>query len=104
MIVQNETNPRRVERASALGHTTLAMLTPDQCRAARALLRWRQADLSEKSGVGVGAIKDFESCRHGISLKALTAIVRTFQKAGLILYFEDDDGGPGLRLKKGAAE
>ena len=77
------------------------MLTHRQCKAARALLDWTQSDLSEKSGVGLGTIKDFESERSGsINSRALTAIIRTFQKAGLVLYFDGDDGGPGVRVKE----
>jgi hypothetical protein len=69
------------------------------------LLDWTQADLSEKSGVGAGTVKDFESRRHAINSKALTAIIRTFQKAGLILYWDGDDGcGPGVRVKEPESE
>ena len=96
-------NPRQVERPGELGHMTL-MLTPKQCKAARALLGWTQSDLSEKSGVGTGTVKDFESERHAINSKALTSIIRAFQKAGLILYFDGDGGGPGVRVKEPESE
>lgn len=101
MELNNEGNPRQVERAKELAHI-VDMLTPKQCRAGRALLGWKQADLAEKSGVGVGSVKDFESERHAINYKALTAIIRAFQKAGLVLFDEDDSGGVGVRFKRGA--
>lgn len=52
----------------------------------------------------LGTVKDFESERHAPSGKALTAIVRAFHKAGLILYFDHDGGGPGVRVKEESAE
>jgi transcriptional regulator with XRE-family HTH domain len=36
------------------------MITPEQLRAARALIGWSQATLAEKSGVGIATIKNFE--------------------------------------------
>lgn len=80
------------------------MITPRQSKAARALLGWTQKQLSEESGVKLGTVKDFESERHAPSGKALTAIVRAFHKAGLILYFDHDGGGPGVRVKEESAE
>jgi DNA-binding transcriptional regulator YiaG len=96
-------NPRGVEVVRVLAQTA-EMLTPEQCKAARALLSWKQSDLSEKSGVGAGTIKDFESKRHSINSKALTALIRTFQKAGLVLFFADDSEGSGVRWKSSEAE
>jgi transcriptional regulator with XRE-family HTH domain len=78
----------------------LHMLLPRQSRAARGLLGWNQVQLAEKSGVSLGTIKDFESGRHQLNAKALGDIARAYQKAGLVLFFEDDDGGVGVREKK----
>jgi transcriptional regulator with XRE-family HTH domain len=80
----------------------LNMLLPRQSKAARALLDWNQADLAKNSGVSLGTVKDFESGRHQLNAKALGDIARAYQKAGLILFFEDDTGDVGVRLKKKA--
>jgi hypothetical protein len=47
-----------------------------------------------------GTIKDFESGRHQLNAKALGELARAYQKAGLVLFFEDDNGDVGVRLKK----
>jgi transcriptional regulator with XRE-family HTH domain len=78
----------------------LNMLLPKQSRAARALLGWNQNDLARESGVSLGTIKDFESGRHQLNAKALGELARAYQKAGLVLFFEDDNGDVGVRLKK----
>jgi ribosome-binding protein aMBF1 (putative translation factor) len=36
-------------------------MTPDQCRAARALLDWRQDTLAERARAGVTTIRNFEN-------------------------------------------
>ena len=76
------------------------MITPRQSKAARALLNWTQADLADHSGVKIGTVKDFESERHLLNSKALGAIARAYQKAGLVLLFDGDGGGPGVRVKE----
>jgi transcriptional regulator with XRE-family HTH domain len=80
------------------------MLTPRQIKAARALLDWNQHELAAASGVKIGAVKDFESSKHQLSAKGLTAIAKAFQNAGLVLFFGDDNGGSGARWKSSEAE
>ncbi len=80
----------------------LHMLLPKQSRAARGLLGWNQGDLARESGVRLGTVKDFESGRHQLNAKALGDLARAYQKAGLILFFEDDNGGVGVREKRAA--
>ena len=76
------------------------MLLPRQSRAARALLSWNQSDLARESGVSLGTIKDFESGRHQLNARALHTLARTYQTAGLVLFFEDGSGGGvGVREK-----
>ena len=41
----------------------MAELTPQACRAARALLDWRLADLSEASGLSIETLTQFENGR-----------------------------------------
>lgn len=50
------------------------MLTPAQCRAARALLDWTQRDLARVSGVSLSTVADFENWKrqpHPATLRAL---------------------------------
>lgn len=53
---------------------------PAQCRAARALLDWSQADLVEQSGISHKTVADFErglTKPHSRTLAALTAALQT---------------------------
>ena len=60
------------------------LVTPAQCRAARALLDWSQVDLVEHSGVTQKTITDFE---RGVTRRpyrrTIEAIVATFEAAGI---------------------
>lgn len=38
-------------------------MSPEQCRAGRALLGWRQSDLAAKSGVSLSSVRRFELVR-----------------------------------------
>ncbi|MCG8506829.1 MAG: transcriptional regulator [Sphingomonadales bacterium] len=76
-------------------------LTSDQIRAARATLRWDQADLTDKSGVSLATIKRLEKMTGVVSANRVTieAIVRAFEEAG-IDFIDENGGGPGVRLRK----
>jgi transcriptional regulator with XRE-family HTH domain len=78
------------------------MLVPAQIRAARALLGWRQEDLSRASGVGTATIHRIEKGDSPIRgyVSTLVRIQEAFEDAGIL--FIDDDGvaGIGLRLAK----
>ena len=75
------------------------MLTPRQLRAARVLVNWTRKDLSAKAGGSAVAIEHFE--RGLTSPKLVTAgrWRRALEKAGVIFIDEDDEAGPGVRLK-----
>ena len=76
------------------------MITAEQMRAARALLRWSAQDLADKSGIGFRTIQRFESER-GIPAsrtKNLEAIRRSLEQAGVV-FIDQNGGGPGVRLR-----
>ena len=58
-------------------------MTPAQCRGARALLNWSQADLVEKSGVTQKTITDFERGLTRPYGRTLDAIISAFEAAGI---------------------
>ncbi len=85
------------------------MLTGEQIRAARALVRMEQAELAQRSGVSLPSIKRLEGTQGALSTLAATeeAIRRALVDAGVMFLDGDLDGGPGVRLGsrgKGAAE
>jgi transcriptional regulator with XRE-family HTH domain len=78
------------------------MLEPAQIRAARALLDWRQEDLSKASGVGTATIQRMEKSSHPITgyVSTLVRIQEAFEQAGILFIDDDKTGGYGLRLAK----
>ena len=73
------------------------MLTPAQCRAGRALLKWTQRDLAERSAISDTSIRHFEN-EKTIPHKATLILLRqTLENAGVA--FLDENGG-GVKLKR----
>ena len=76
------------------------MLTAEQLRAARALIRWEQSTVAEKAGVSVETVKRLEKL-DGPLLSTKTATIHAleaaFQEAGV----EFTNGGePGVKLRR----
>lgn len=78
------------------------MISPKQIRAARSLLGWTQHDLSKASSLGSMTIKRIEGAKDEIRGRAenLLRIEKTLEDAGIIFIPDDENGGPGVRLKK----
>lgn len=80
------------------------MITSEQVRAARALLRWEQKDLSEAAGVPLPTLKRLETmpgtlAAHG---RTIGQIETAFQKAGIEFISPDSisaSGGAGIRMR-----
>lgn len=70
-------------------------MTPETCRAARALLNWPLATLAAKASVSVPTIRLFESGKRTPIPATLAAIRRALEDAG-VEFLEDD----GLRLRR----
>jgi predicted transcriptional regulator len=77
------------------------MIIPEQIRAARAMLGWRQRDLAAKSGVSAIGIKNIETGQVDPRLSTVAAIERAFAEAGIMFIDENSAGGPGVRFTKG---
>jgi transcriptional regulator with XRE-family HTH domain len=78
------------------------MLESAQIRAARALLGWRQQDLSKVSGVGTATIRRIEKSGRAMTgyVSTMVRIQAAFEQAGIQFIDEDEMGGFGLRLEK----
>ena len=76
------------------------MITSDQIRAARALLRWSGRDLAEKTGLGFSTLMRLEVL-DGVpsaQAKTLETIQRAFEKAG-IEFIGSPESGAGVRWR-----
>ena len=74
-------------------------ITPEQCRAARALLNWSQPDLAEATGLTRGTIANLERGAHTPHPSNLAAIRAALEAAG-VEFIPENGGGPGVRLRR----
>jgi transcriptional regulator with XRE-family HTH domain len=74
------------------------MLTPSQCRAARALLNWTQADLADRASISAVSIRAFEK---GGEMRDSNRklLMLTFEAAG-VQFIAENGGGEGVRRAK----
>ncbi len=74
-------------------------MTPEQCRAARALRGLSQQELANASGVGIQTLIAFEGGRRQPYARTLAAIRAALEAAG-VEFIEENGGGAGVRLRK----
>lgn len=77
------------------------MLTSEQIRAARALLRWEQKTLANASNVSLPSIKRLEGKPGPLGAHQPTedALRRALEAAG-VEFIPENGGGAGVRLRK----
>jgi transcriptional regulator with XRE-family HTH domain len=74
------------------------MATSDQLRAARAILGLSQPDVAKAAGVSTMTLKRAEgSGQPPASAEAIAAIRAALETAGVV-FLDQDNGGPGVRL------
>jgi len=74
-------------------------ITPDQCRAARALLDISQDELATMAKVGKSTVRSFESGERTPIANNLAAIAASLHAAG-VEFIPENGGGAGVRLAK----
>ena len=74
------------------------MLTNEQIRMARAALGWGVRDLAQSSGVSANTVSRFEN-GLGVQVETLRRLEDALENAGIIFIPEDENFGPGVRLK-----
>ena len=79
-----------------------AMISGKQIRAGRALLGWKQRELSAAAGLSEVSIKNAERGVMDSRGSTLNAIQHACARAGVIFLDAGDtrNGGPGVRLKQ----
>lgn len=77
----------------------MEMIEPAQCRAARALLEWTQADLAEKASISSVSVRAFE--KGGEMRNNNRKLIRLTLEAAGVTFLDNGaiaNGGPGVRL------
>lgn len=72
-------------------------LHPNQCRAGRALIRWSQAELSQRCGMSKSTIVDFELGKRVLIPRTLIDIRRTFEASGVVFLASKGIYGAAVR-------
>ena len=74
------------------------MLTPEQCRAARAMLGWSRHFLAKSAQVAERTVVDFERRARRPLERTLRDIRIALEQAGVV-FIDQNGGGPGVRLR-----
>ena len=74
------------------------ILTAAQCRAARALIEWSVADLSQSSKVDSKTVEAFE-LRYRAPSDSDKRRIRLALEDGGVIFIPENGGGAGVRLK-----
>lgn len=82
------------------GAVEKALFSPEQCRAARAMLNLSQTGLAKAAGVGRSTVADYERGARVPNPENLAALRRALKAAGVIFVAADDVAGPGVRLQR----
>ena len=75
------------------------LISPAQCRGARALLDINQTQLALAANLGLSTVVDFERKRRQVSVDAVAAMRIALEQKG-IEFINENGGGPGVRLRK----
>jgi transcriptional regulator with XRE-family HTH domain len=71
------------------------MMTPAQCRAARALLDWSQQRLAEAARIGNATIRNFENGNTSPQNATLDVLRRALENAGVV-FIPQNGGAPAF--------
>lgn len=77
------------------------IVTPAQCRAARAILFWTQATLAGRAGVARKTIADFERDSRVLHIRTRRAITAALEEAG-VGFIAGDESREALLARSGA--
>ncbi|WP_245458423.1 MULTISPECIES: helix-turn-helix transcriptional regulator [unclassified Mesorhizobium] len=77
----------------------MSQISVEQCRGARAMLGWSQAELAESANVSRATVVDFERGLRVPHRNNLGAIREALEAAG-IEFIPENGGGAGVRLAK----
>lgn len=69
----------------AVVHVDRGVITPAQCRGARAMLGWTQAELAGRADLSRKTVADFELEQRSVHVRTRMALVEALKRAGVDL-------------------
>ena len=78
----------------------LPSMTPAQCRAARALLRWSQEDLARTAEINAVTLRNYENEKTTAQRASISVMRQAFETAGVVFTESDRELGPGVALRR----
>lgn len=61
------------------------LVTPPQCRMARAYLNWRQQELADRVGVALNTVSNFEKGERQADIKTIARVTSVLEAEGFAL-------------------
>jgi len=77
------------------------MLSPEQCRAARAWLNWSQDDLAKRASVGLSTVRSFERGERTPIKNNLDALRAALEEGGVSPVHAGDGRPSGITTNAG---
>lgn len=77
----------------------MSKLTPEACRAGRALLKWTVDDLAKAAGIGRATVLSYEAAKRPAFESTEAKIVEAFAAHGVEIT---NGNGTGARLRRSA--
>ncbi len=74
-------------------------ISSEQSKAARALIGWSRRELAEASQVAERTLIDFERGARAPHRRTLTDLRRALEESGVVFIDQNEESGPGVRLK-----
>ncbi len=76
------------------------LITPLQCRMARAALKIGVRELAQLAGISVMTVTRFENEQSGGHASTVAALQAALETAGVV-FVPENGGGAGVRMRKG---
>ena len=78
------------------------MIGARQIKAARALAGLSQRDVATRAGIGIATMRRIEAAIDEVtgSAQTLVRIQKALESEGMRFIDQDDQGGPGVRMRK----
>jgi len=86
--------------ATTAGLIVRRTVSPEQCRAGRALLNWSQAELAGRAGVARKTVTEFEIGSRPLNFRTRRDITLALEAGGVLLLWDEAPYRQGVLLRR----